>query len=112
MLRARRTAAAVLIALPAAACEREAARSAAAGAPAVAAGGGPAACDSAAAASVALDTLGRVAPFRSGVLRFGRDTAGFRIVTRPADPGVLDGMAVVRVGRDCRVRTLVQTDSA
>ena len=70
-------------------------------------------CDSSTAARIALDSLARFYPFRSVVLRFERGTAGARIVTSPA-PGarVLDGMAIVELGPDCRIRSLVQTDSA
>jgi hypothetical protein len=70
------------------------------------------ACDSASAASVVIDSLGRIDPFRSKVLRFERDSAGLRIVTIPDTPTIVDGMAVARVGARCRITSLVQTDSA
>lgn len=73
------------------------------------------ACDSARAARVALDSLARLDPFRSAVLRFARDTAGARIVTWPVQPPrgrITDGMAIVRVGHDCRIVSLFRTDSA
>ena len=72
-------------------------------------------CDSARATRVALDSLARLNPFRSAILRFDRDTAGDRVVTSPVQPlegRIVDGMAVVRVGRDCRITNVVQTDSA
>jgi hypothetical protein len=70
-------------------------------------------CDSASAAKVAIDSLTKIDPFRSRVLRFERDSLGVRIVTMP-DSGsrVLDGMAVIHVNRGCRITSLVQTDSA
>jgi hypothetical protein len=47
------------------------------------------------------------------VHRVERDSVGgaIRIVTWPATTGVLDGMAIVRVDRGCRITSLVQTDS-
>jgi hypothetical protein len=113
MLRSYRTAAVLFASTATVACGREVPRLSRTSTPAVTAAGDAAGCDSALAARVALDSLGRLDPFRSAVLRFQRDTAGFRIVTSPADSGSrTDGMAVVRVGRDCRVVALVQTDSA
>jgi hypothetical protein len=71
------------------------------------------AADSTRAVGVALDTLGRLDRFRSVVYGVRRDSGSFRIVTMPApEESVLDGMAIVRVGPDCRVVSLVQTDSA
>ena len=69
--------------------------------------------DSARAANLALDTVRKLSPFSSQVFRFSRDSAGFRIVTIPA-PGqhVTDGMAIVRLTLECRIASLVQTDSA
>jgi hypothetical protein len=72
-------------------------------------------CDSARAARVALDSLARLDRSPSAVLRFERDSAGVRIVTLPdrqANATVRDGMAIIRVGPNCRIVTLVQTDSA
>jgi hypothetical protein len=49
------------------------------------------------------------------MVRFERDSAGVRIVTWPdrrAGAMVVDGMAIVRVGLNCRIVSLVQTDSA
>jgi hypothetical protein len=70
------------------------------------------ACDSARAAHIALDSLARLDPFSSAVSRFDSDSTGVRIVTGPARADVLDGAAVVRVDRGCRIVSLVQTDSA
>ena len=69
--------------------------------------------DSARAAWVSLDTVNRVSNFPSVVLRYARDSAGFRIVTMP-DSGrhVLDGMAVVQLTPQCTVLSLIRTDSA
>jgi len=72
-------------------------------------------CDSTRAAQLALDSLARLDPFRSAVLRFQRDSAGVRIVTWPEPRTgtiVRDGMAIVRVSPACRIVSLVQTDSA
>jgi hypothetical protein len=72
-------------------------------------------CDSSRAARVALDSLARLDPFPSAVLRFARDSAGTRIVTWPdrrAGATVVDGMAIVRVTPSCRIASIVQTDSA
>ena len=72
-------------------------------------------CDSTRAAQLALDSLARLDPFHSAVLRFERDSAGVRIVTWPERQTgtiVRDGMAIVRVGPTCRIVSLVQTDSA
>ncbi|HET6764202.1 MAG TPA: hypothetical protein VFH27_11040 [Longimicrobiaceae bacterium] len=44
--------------------------------------------------------------------RIEADSAGTRIITRPADAATLDGMAIVRVNRSCRIISLVRTDSA
>ena len=80
--------------------------------------GAPAECragpaDSARAVAIALDTLHRLDRFQSVVNGVRRDSGSFRIVTMPApDEHLLDGMAVVRVGPDCRVVSLIQTDSA
>ena len=63
----------------------------------------------------ALDSVARVYPFPSAVLRFERDSLGTRIVTWPdrrAGATALDGMAVVRVTESCRILSLVQADSA
>jgi len=69
--------------------------------------------DSALAAFVALDTLNRSDPFNSVILRYSRDSTGFRIVTMPA-PGrhILDGMAIIRLTPECRIISVVKTDSA
>jgi len=70
-------------------------------------------CDSARAATIVIDSLTRIDPFRSTVFRFERDSLGVRIVTIPDSPStVRDGMAVVRVNRRCRITSLVQRDSA
>jgi hypothetical protein len=70
-------------------------------------------CDSARAARVAIDSLTKVDPYRSRVLRFNRDSLGVRIVTMPdSGSAVTDGMAVIRVNDQCRIISLVQTDSA
>jgi hypothetical protein len=68
--------------------------------------------DSARAAQVSLDTVNRVSNFPSVVLRYSRDSAGFRIVTMP-DSGrhVLDGMAVVQLTPQCAVVSLILTQS-
>lgn len=71
--------------------------------------------DSADAVALALDTLARLDRYRSAVVRFARDSAGYRLVTVPApEPTmiVFDGMAIVHVSRECRVTRVVQTDSA
>ena len=68
--------------------------------------------DSARAVCVALDTLARGERLPSRVLRVERTSDGFRIVTMPADPKVLDGMGVVHVTRAGRVASVVVTDSA
>ena len=69
--------------------------------------------DSTLAAFVALDTLNRSDPFTSVILRYSRDSTGFRIVTMPA-PGsrVIDGMAIIRLTPACRIISVVKTDSA
>ena len=69
--------------------------------------------DSALAAFAALDTTNRSDPFSSVILRYSRDSTGFRIVTMPA-PGshVVDGMAIIRLSPACRVISVVKTDSA
>lgn len=70
-------------------------------------------CDSAQAARVALDSLAQLDPFPSAVYRFESDSLGVRIVTWPTSGQlVLDGMAVVRIDRACRIVSLIQTDSA
>jgi hypothetical protein len=70
-------------------------------------------CDSARAARLALDTLARLDKFPSAVYRYEPQADGVRIVTWPAESlHILDGMAIVRVSRTCRILTLVQTDSA
>ena len=71
------------------------------------------ACDSASAAKVAIDSLAKIDPFPSAVLRFAPGSVGVRIVTMPdAQAHVVDGMAVIHVNRRCRITSLVQTDSA
>ena len=73
--------------------------------------GGPAR-DSAQAVRIALDTLHRLQAFASQPVRFSLDSSEFRIVTAPVSSLVLDGMAIVRLSRSCRVLSVVQTDSA
>jgi len=71
------------------------------------------ACDSVRAARVALDSLARLDRFKSAIYRYEPDSAGVRIVTWPApNQPILDGMAVIRLDRTCRITNLVQTDSA
>jgi len=70
-------------------------------------------CDSARASAVVLDSLAAIDRFKSEVRRYGPDSTGIRIVTGPAEVGqVLDGAAIARVGRDCRIISLELTDSA
>ena len=69
--------------------------------------------DSSAAVSVAIDTLSKLDSFRSEVLRYAHDSTGFRIVTIPAaGQHLVDGMAIVVLDSQCRIVSLVQTDSA
>jgi hypothetical protein len=69
--------------------------------------------DSTAAAELVLDSLSKLLPFPSAVYRYSRDATGFRIVTVPA-PGthVTDGRAIVQLTGQCRISSLVLTDSA
>ena len=70
-------------------------------------------CDSNQVVRITLDSLARLDGFRSEVFRYEPDSMGFRIVTVPAPSArVLDGMAIVRVSRACRIENLTQTDSA
>jgi hypothetical protein len=70
-------------------------------------------CDSARAASVAIDSLSHLDRFKSELYRYEPDSAGVRIVTWPApDQHLIDGMAIIRVDRACRMESLIQTDSA
>ena len=69
--------------------------------------------DSLAAAKVALDTVNAGSRFKSVVLRYTRDSTGFRIVTMPAPTSrVTDGMAIVRLGPACQILSVTLTDSA
>jgi len=71
-------------------------------------------CDSARAAQVALDSVNKVYDFPSAIDRFEWNHSGdeIRIVTAPHAPGVRDGMTIVRLDERCRIRSLVQRDSA
>ena len=72
-------------------------------------------CDSARAARVALDSVKKVYDLPSAIYRFDWNYSGdgIRIVTaiRPTR-GVRDGMAIVRLDERCRIRSLIQRDSA
>jgi hypothetical protein len=70
-------------------------------------------CDSARAAQVALDSVNKLNDFRSAIYRFERNSRdGIRVVTGPYENVVRDGMAIVRLDARCRIRGLVQRDSA
>lgn len=73
----------------------------------------PGSADSSAVAALALDTVSKIVQMPSRVLRFGQDSMGFRLVTIP-DPTtrVTDGMAIVRIDTQCRILSVVVTDSA
>jgi hypothetical protein len=68
--------------------------------------------DSARAVCLALDTLARGERLPSRLLRAERTPEGFRIVTVPADPNMVDGMGIVHVTRAGHVTSVVVTDSA
>ena len=66
--------------------------------------------DSARAVCIALRAASRQGQ-AAKVLEMRREEGGYCIVTIPADPRTLDGMAVVRVGADGRIRGMALSDS-
>jgi hypothetical protein len=70
-------------------------------------------CDSVRAVNLVIDSVATGYSFPSQVLRFARERHRVRIVTMPASQSrVTDGMTVAYVDDQCRITSLVQTDSA
>ena len=70
------------------------------------------ACDSARAVNMAIDSLSEIDHFKSKVYRFENDSIGTQVVMVPNTSLIVDGMAVIRIDRGCRITSLVRRDSA